>query len=162
MRRGGQGSHYVKCVTPPRTDHSIAAVLLSHDQLQRTFGAADQVIRGLEDPPDPDSICLEEQIRKSIECVALLVRAYIEDEGRKPCPPREADLLDAFKVLVKGDPTWNAIRDNCRELVYYRNCIQLDRRDALPAQASRMAARIARHVYLYMSTRCQREGRLQQ
>jgi hypothetical protein len=63
---------------------------------------------------------------------------------------------------VKGDPSWNAIRDNCRELVYYRNCIQLDRRDALPPAASRMAVRIARHVFLYMSTRCQREGRLTQ
>jgi hypothetical protein len=61
---------------------------------------------------------------------------------------------------VKGDPGWNAIRENLRELVYYGNCIALGRRDALPAAPERMAIRLARHVHLYVKTRCEREGRL--
>ncbi len=62
---------------------------------------------------------------------------------------------------VNAEPSWNAIRDNCRELVYYRNCINMGREDALPPVAEKMAVRTARHVYLYMKTRCVREGRLE-
>jgi hypothetical protein len=75
-------------------------------------------------------------------------------------PPADADLLQAFRVLVKGDPTWNAIRDNLRELAYYRNCLTMRRADALPAVPEKMAIRLARHVYLYMRTRCIKEGRI--
>jgi len=88
------------------------------------------------------------------------VRAYLAAEGSKPVPAADADLLDAFKVLVKGDPTWNAIRDNLRELVYYRNCLATGRADALPAVPEKMAIRLARHLYLYLRTRCVKEGRI--
>jgi hypothetical protein len=63
-------------------------------------------------------------------------------------------------VLVKGDPTWNTIRDNTRELVYYANCLELGRADALPAAPQKMAVRTARHVYLYVRTRVIKEGRV--
>jgi len=96
----------------------------------------------------------------AIAAASTLLRAYVAAEGAKPVPPADADLLEAFKVLVKGDPTWNAIRDTLRELVYYRNCLALGRADALPAVPEKMAIRLARHVYLYMRTRCIKEGRV--
>ena len=74
--------------------------------------------------------------------------------------PRDADLLEAFKRLARGTPSWNAIRDNLRELVYYRNCLALGRRDALPAAPERMAVRTVRHLYLYMRSRCETQGLL--
>jgi hypothetical protein len=37
----------------------------------------------------------------------------------------------------------------------------MQRQDALPPVPEKMAVRIARHVYLYIRTRCIREGRLQ-
>jgi hypothetical protein len=89
-----------------------------------------------------------------------LIRAYLAAAGGKPAPAAHADLLEAFKVLVKGDPTWNAIRDNLRELVYYRNCLAAGRADALPAVPEKMAIRLARHLYLYLRTRCVKEGRI--
>ena len=88
------------------------------------------------------------------------MRAYVAAEGSKPVPAEDADLLEAFKTLVKGDPTWNAIRDNLRELVYYRNCLAAGRADALPAVPEKMAIRLARHLYLYLRTRCVKEGRI--
>lgn len=103
---------------------------------------------------------VERAVDAAIGASSTLVRAYIAAEGGKPVPPEDADLLETFRVLVKGDPGWNAIRENLRELVYYRNCIALGRRDALPAAPERMAIRLARHVYLYVKTRCEREGRL--
>jgi hypothetical protein len=65
-------------------------------------------------------------------------------------------------VLVKGDPTWTTIRDNCRELVYYRNCLDLGRADALPGAPEKMAVRTLRHIYLYMRTRCIQDGKLKE
>lgn len=75
-------------------------------------------------------------------------------------PDVAADILEVFKALAKGEPSWHAIRDNCRELVYYRNCINMGREEALPKAPEKMALRTARHVYLYVKTRCIREGRL--
>lgn len=93
--------------------------------------------------------------------VSRLLIACIADAGKKEIPDAGTDILELFKALVKGEPSWTAIRDNCRELVYYRNCINMGREDALPAAAEKMAVRTARHIYLYMKTRCVREGRLQ-
>jgi hypothetical protein len=100
-----------------------------------------------------------EQLEPAIALVDRMMRAWLEHEGRA-APPPDADVLEVWKTLVKGDPTWNAIRDNCRELVYYRNCLVLGRADALPPQPHRMAVRTARHIYLYMRTRAVREGLL--
>src|SRR5512135_3545971 len=91
---------------------------------------------------------------------SLALEPALAAEGKKSVPLADADLLEAFKVLVKGDPSWNAIRDNLRELVYYRNCLATGRADALPAVPEKMALRLARHVYLYVRTRCIREGRV--
>ena len=96
----------------------------------------------------------------AIDAVRETLFAYLEAEGRKPLPVPDADVLEVWKVLVKGDPTWNAIRDNTRELVYYANCLELGRSDALPAAPQKMAVRTARHVYLYVRTRALKEGRV--
>jgi len=107
-----------------------------------------------------EALPLEATVDAAIALTRRLVTAYVAADGQKNLPGEDADFLEVFKVLVKGDPTWNAIRDNCRELVYYRNCINMGRRDALPKVPEKMAVRTARHVYLYIKTRCVREGRL--
>ena len=107
-----------------------------------------------------EPVALEPALEAASGAALALLRAYLAAEGSKPVPAADADLLDAFKVLVKGDPTWNAIRDNLRELVYYRNCLAAGRADALPAVPEKMAIRLARHLYLYVRTRCVKEGRI--
>lgn len=102
--------------------------------------------------------------------VKSLMRAYTEDriagaDAGGAALPAAADLavedpLELFKVFVKGDPSLNAVRDNLRELVFYRNCLDQQREDALPARPVHMAVRTARHIYLYLRTRCLKEGRL--
>lgn len=107
-----------------------------------------------------EPVSLEASLEAAMQCALELIRAYIADEAKKPVPAADADLLEAFRALVKGDPTWTAVRDSLRELVYYRNCLSAGRADALPAVPERMAVRLARHLYLYIRTRCEREGRL--
>lgn len=141
-------------------------VILTSDlrsgELSETFSAVDAELAALERSiAAAQALPLESTVERAIEVIKRLVIAYIADEGRKPTPDSATDILDVFKALVKGEPSWNAIRDNCRELVYYRNCINMGRRDALPQAPEKMAVRTARHVYLYMKTRCIREGRLE-
>jgi hypothetical protein len=100
---------------------------------------------------------LGEVLEPAIALVARTLRARLDADG-KPAPADDADLLEVWRALVKGDPTWNAIRDNCRELVFYRNCLALGRTDALPPAPHRMAVRTVRHIFLYVRSRAQRDA----
>lgn len=136
-------------------DHASAG------QLHRAFAAVDEDLATLERRiADGVVLPLAPVVEETTALVQRLLTAYVTEEGRKAAPYADADLLATFKVLVKGEPTWNAIRDNCRELVYYCNCIKMGREDALPAAAEKMAVRTARHIFLYVRTRCIRERRL--
>ena len=101
---------------------------------------------------------LGEVLEPAIALVARTLRARLDLEG-KPAPADGADVLDIWRALVKGDPTWNAIRDNCRELVFYRNCLALGRANALPPAPHRMAVRTVRHIFLYVRSRAQSDAR---
>jgi hypothetical protein len=131
-------------------------------QLARAFAATDARLKLLEQRVDRgEKLPLSDTVDEAIALVQDLITAYLVDEGKKELPKSTADLLEIFKTLARGEPSWHAIRDNCRELVYYRNCINMGRQDALPQAPEKMAVRTARHVYLYVRTRCIREGRLQ-
>lgn len=130
--------------------------------LAKTFSAADARLqsleRGLADGTEP---ALPATVAATLNVVADLLRAYIADRAQTPTTVDSDDVLELFKVFVKGDPSLNAVRDNIRELVYYRNCLDLRREDALPAKPAHMAVRTARHIYLYLRTRCVQERRLE-
>jgi hypothetical protein len=98
---------------------------------------------------------LVEVLEPAIALVARTLRAQLASEG-KPAPAEGADVLEVWRALVKGDPSWNAVRDNCRELVFYRNCLAAGRADALPPAPHRMAVRTARHILLYVRSRARR------
>ena len=125
--------------------------------LEQHFARINERITALENrlnaPGDPP---LEAALAESMGAVRELLTAYAEHAG-KPMPVTD-DLLEVFKAFVKGDPSLNAVRDNVRELVYYRNCLDMDRPDALPARPGRMAVRTARHIYLYLHTRFEQQA----
>lgn len=128
--------------------------------LGERLGEIDARIGALETRVAVGDTPLADVLEPAIRLVSDAMCAYVEAAGEKAPPTQEADILDTWRLLVKGDPTWNAIRDNCRELVYYRNCIAGGRADALPPAPARMAVRLLRHVYLYVRVRCAREGRI--
>lgn len=135
---------------------------MEHGQLAETFSRVDLEIGALESRlAGGRELPLRETVERAMDLVKALMIAFIRDEGRKLPPDPGVDLLEAWKVLVKGDPTWNTIRDNCRELVYYRNCLDMNRADALPQVSEKMAVRTLRHIYLYMKTRCIRDGKFE-
>ena len=131
-------------------------------QLARAFAEAEARLKTLGKRVGPgEGAPLADIVEQAILVIRDLIAAYLVEEGKKQIPHPDADLLEVLKVLVKGEPSWHAIRDNCRELVYYRNCINMERQDALPPVPQKMAVRTARHVHLYIRSRCIREGMLQ-
>ncbi len=106
---------------------------------------------------------LSATVDETLDLAKKLLRAYHRDRmGTEAAGTGidSEDVLEVFKAFVKGDPSLNAVRDNLREIVYYRNCIDMKREDALPAKPANMAVRTARHVYLYLRTRALKEHRL--
>jgi hypothetical protein len=114
------------------------------DQIEQDIAALEAAARARD--------ALGDVLEPAIALVARTLRARLDAEG-KSAPADDADLLEVWRALVKGDPTWNAIRDNCRELVFYRNCLALGRADALPPAPHRMAVRTVRHIFLYVRSR---------
>lgn len=104
------------------------------------------------------SLPLGETLEEGAAIVRGLLTAYAEAHDKTI--PETDDLLEVFKAFVKGDPSLNTVRDNVRELVYYQNCLAMGRDDALPKVPDRMVVRTARHIYLYLRTRLEQEGRL--
>jgi len=126
-----------------------------HKILEQQFEQVDEALQALE-ALSQDLPALSQVLDQVEPLVKQLLHAYGEFRG---CDMSEADdLLAAQKAFVKGDPSLNAVRDNVRELVYYRNCLLEQREDALPAKAERMALRTGRHIYLYLHSRLEQEG----
>ncbi|MEJ2509217.1 MAG: hypothetical protein P8009_07035 [Gammaproteobacteria bacterium] len=132
------------------------------EELLEEFETIDEAIAELEAALEPGAAGAAPTLDESLPVCMDLTRQLLVAFGRhhgKPMPVDEPDLLAVLKAFVKGDPSLNAVRDNVRELVYYRNCIDMDRRDALPGAAERTAVRTVRHIYLYLRTRLIQEER---
>jgi hypothetical protein len=75
-----------------------------------------------------------------------------------------AGLVEGFRLLAlhrqaaRGDPTFNACRESCRELVYYHNLVRLDPRHADVAHRLRLAAMVARHLALFIAGKLEVAG----
>lgn len=125
------------------------------------FERSDDILRDWErqlnqgDEPD-----VAETTESATAVVKDLIKAYLQIIGRD-WDDVEDDILALWKVAVKKNPSLNTIRDNCRELVFYHNCVDMDRRDALPQNAHRQAVRTARHVYVYLRSRAEETGELE-
>lgn len=98
---------------------------------------------------------LADVLRQGQALVARMLSGFAITRG-KPMPASD-DLLELFKGFVKGDPSLNSVRDNVRELVYYQNCLNEGREDALPVKPEMMVAHTARHIYCYLRSRAEQE-----
>lgn len=128
------------------------------DEILERFEAVDEEIAELEAQMSSGAeLPLEATLERSMGIVRGMLNAFGRHRGQEM--PDTQDLLETFKAFVKSEPSLNAVRDNVRELVFYRNCVDMDRRDALPAKPERMAVRTARHIYLYLRTRLITESR---
>ena len=131
--------------------------------LETVMRDVDREIHVLEAGLRAGKLVLAPTVESALRLVNRLMLAFAEVADREiPGLDEDSDPLEVFKAFVKGDPSLNAVRDNLRELVYYRNCLAAGREDALPVNPVAMAVRTLRHVYLYMRTRAIKEYGLQE
>ncbi len=128
--------------------------------LEQVFEQVDGRLRALEQAlRERSSPSLSVLIDDSLDLVRQLLRAHLASRTEAVPAGADGDILELFKQFVRGDPSLNAVRDNIRELVYYRNCIDMNREDALPARPDAMAVRTVRHIYLYLHSRWEQQPR---
>ena len=68
-------------------------------------------------------------------------------------------LLALHRQGAKGDPSFNACRETCRELVYHRNLIHDDPENVETPKRLKMAAMVVRHLCLFVQGKME-EGTL--
>ncbi len=78
---------------------------------------------------------------------------WVEAKGLEPT----MDEREGFRILAlhrqgaTGDPSFNACRETCRELVYYFNLLTLQTEHPDSGQRLKMMALVANHLYLFIA-----------
>jgi hypothetical protein len=67
-------------------------------------------------------------------------------------------LLALHRQGARGEPSFNACRETCRELVYYHNLIRLDPSHENLARRVRLAAMVAHHLALFVGGKLELAG----
>ncbi len=74
------------------------------------------------------------------------------------------DTREGFRLLAlhrqgaKGDPSFNACRETCREMAYYYNLINMQPEDTAITDRLQMMKMISSHLYLFTSGKLQVAG----
>lgn len=75
-----------------------------------------------------------------------------------------AGTVEGFRLLAlhrqgaRGDPSFNACRETCREIVYHRNLIRLETGAPERARRVRLAAMVVRHLTLFVGGKLETAG----
>ncbi len=78
---------------------------------------------------------------------------WVRAKGKEPTQ----DLREGYRLLAlhrqgaDKDPSFNACRETCRELVYHYNLLTLEPEHPESAQRARMMPLVANHLFLFIS-----------
>lgn len=102
----------------------------------------------------PDlQVSLDELLRLSEEAV----EHWITARGEVPTEEKREGfrLLALHRQGAKGDPSFNACRETCREVVYHYNLISMQPELAETTHRLDMMKMISSHIYLFISGKMQ-------
>ena len=89
-----------------------------------------------------------------------VLEEWIRARGGEPT----ADRREGFRLLAlhhpgaRGEPSFNACRESCREIVYHYNLLCGDFDAAGSARHQRMMALLAKHLLLFVGGKIEVEG----
>jgi len=107
--------------------------------------------------PTPDILAAAENLLKASEEV---LEHWITARGETPT----IDTREGFRLLAlhrqgaKDDPSFNACRETCREVVYHYNLVTLQPEHADIADRLYMMGFVSNHLYLFVSGKLQVAG----
>jgi hypothetical protein len=98
-------------------------------------------------------VAVDELLRLSEE----VVEHWIVARGEVPTDEKREGfrLLALHRQGAKGDPSFNACRETCREVVYHYNLISLQPEHAETTNRLEMMKMISSHLYLFISGKMQ-------
>lgn len=89
-----------------------------------------------------------------------ILETWIAARGETPT----VAIKEGFRLLAlhaqgaRGEPSFNACRETCRELVYHRNLVASDPGHPETARRVALAAMVAMHLYLFVSGKMEVAG----
>ena len=91
--------------------------------------------------------------------VAIL-EGWLAARGETPtaCTVEGFRLLALHRQGVRGEPSFNACRETCRELVYHHNLVRLDQVHPDVALRLRLGSMVARHLMLFIGGKLEVAG----
>jgi len=111
----------------------------------------------------PDATLLAAAPELADELVALgetILQAWLAAHDATPT----TRTVEGFRLLAlqrqgaRGDASFNACRETCRELVYHRNLVCLEPAHPQTARRLRLAAMVARHLALFIGGKLEVAG----
>ena len=111
----------------------------------------------------PDAVLLAATPQLADELVALgetILEAWLAAHDATPT----TRTVEGFRLLAlqrqgaRGDASFNACRETCRELVYHRNLVCLEPAHPQTARRLRLAAMVARHLTLFVGGKLEVAG----
>jgi hypothetical protein len=88
-----------------------------------------------------------------------ILEQWVTARGKEPTQDRREGfrLLALHRQGADKEPSFNACRETCRELVYHYNLLTLEPDHPDSEQRLRMMALIARHLYLFVAGKMETE-----
>ena len=111
----------------------------------------------------PDAALVAAAPKVADELLAIgetILEIWLSAHGKSPT----VRTVEGFRLLAlhrqgaQGEPSFNACRETCRELVYHRNLICLDPLHPETARRLRLGAMVARHLALFIGGKLEVAG----
>jgi hypothetical protein len=111
----------------------------------------------------PDAALVATAPQRADELLVLgeaILEIWLAARGEMPT----ARAVEGFRLLAlhrqgaRGEPSFNACRETCRELVYHHNLVNLEPADADVARRLRLGAMVARHLMLFIAGKLEVAG----
>lgn len=111
----------------------------------------------------PDVELVAAALERADELLALgetVVEVWLLARGEAPT----TQTVEGFRILAlhrqgaRGEPSFNACRESCRELVYHYNLVRLDPAHPDTARRLRLGAMVARHLALFIGGKLEVAG----
>jgi hypothetical protein len=111
----------------------------------------------------PDATLMTAAPQLADELLALgetILENWLSARGAAPT----TRTVEGFRLLAlhrqgaRGDASFNACRETCRELVYHRNLVSFEPAHADTARRLRLGAMVARHLALFIGGKLETAG----
>jgi hypothetical protein len=132
-------------------------------QAQRAAAGATPLERldAIVEMPDPVLASAAEPLTDELLLIGeTALESWVRSRGETPTHAKSEGfrLLALHRQGARGEPSFNACRETCRELVYHRNCIHAAPQSADAAHTVRLGAMVAKHLVLFIDGKLETAG----